>query len=37
MALDDPDYVPPEGMDLEQLFDKIRDTQFTLRAKIEEL
>jgi len=37
MALDDPDYVPPEGMDLEQLFDKIRDTQSTLRAKIEEL
>lgn len=37
MALTDEDFSPPEGMDLEALFDRIRATQETLKAKIEEL
>ena len=37
MALDDPEFTPPEGMDLEELFDRIRSTQSILKAKIKEL
>lgn len=37
MALDDDEFRPPEDMDLEELFDRIRQTQSILKAKIEEL
>lgn len=37
MALDDPDFTPPEGVNLEDLFDRIRSTQSILKVKIEEL
>lgn len=37
MALDDDEFQPPEGMDLETLFGKMRDTQTILKAKIEAL
>ena len=37
MALDDPDFTPPEGMDLEDLLENIRSTQSTLKAKLNEL
>lgn len=37
MAIDDPEFTPPEGVDLEDLFGRIRSTQSTLKAKIEEL
>ncbi|MBF0250774.1 MAG: conjugal transfer protein TraJ [Alphaproteobacteria bacterium] len=37
MALTDEDFQPPEGMDLETLFDMIRETQSILKGKIEEL
>jgi len=37
MALMDEEIELPEGVDLENLFDTIRDTQSTLKAKIKEL
>jgi len=37
MALTDEEFVPPEGVDLDSLFDTIRETQITLKAKIKEL
>jgi hypothetical protein len=37
MAIDDPEFTPPEGVDLEDLFDRIRSTQSNLKAKVEEL
>ena len=37
MALDDPEFTPPEGVDLEDLFEKIRSTQSILKAKLEAL
>ncbi|MBF0251734.1 MAG: pirin [Alphaproteobacteria bacterium] len=37
MAMTDEELQPPEGMDLEALFDKIRDTQSLLKGKIEDL
>lgn len=37
MALDDEDFAPPEGYDLEGLFDRIRETQSLLKNKIMEM
>jgi hypothetical protein len=37
MALTDEEFVPPEGMDLDSLFESIRKTQYTLKTKIKEL
>lgn len=37
MALDDPDFNPPNEMDLETLFNSIRATQDILKAKVKEL
>jgi hypothetical protein len=37
MALDDPDFNPPYGMNLETLFDNIRTTQDVLKSKVKEL
>lgn len=37
LSIDDPEFILPEGMDVEELFDKIRSTQSILKAKIEEL
>lgn len=34
MALDDPDFNPPEGMDLKALLNSVRETQATLKTKI---
>lgn len=34
MALDDPNFNPPEGMDLKALLGGVRETQVTLKTKI---
>jgi len=34
MALDDPEFTPPEGLNLEILFEDVRETQGILKEKI---